>query len=102
VADELWRRSALELAALVRSREVTCREVVEAHLSRIEACNVRVNAVVESFPERSLGWADEADAALEQGETMGPLHGVPFSIKVCGRRVPSRSVGPTCPTSGCG
>jgi amidase len=79
---ELWRRSALELAALVRSREVTSREVVEAHLLRVEACNVKVNAVVESFPERSLKWADEADAALEGGATVGALHGVPFSVKV--------------------
>lgn len=80
--DELWRRSALELAALIRSREVSSREVVEAHLARIEACNVKVNAIVESFPERSLRWAGEADEALQRGGATGALHGVPFSVKI--------------------
>jgi amidase len=82
MATELWRMSALELAGMIRSGEVSSREVVEAHLARAEACNARVNAVVESFPDRSLAWADEADTALAAGEAPGALHGVPFTIKI--------------------
>jgi amidase len=82
MGTELWRRSALELAAMIRAREVTSREVVADHLDRAEACNGRVNAIVESFPDRSLAWADEADAALARGETLSTFHGVPFTIKV--------------------
>jgi amidase len=82
VATETWRKSALELAQLIRDREVTSRRVVEEHLERIEACNDRVNAVVESWSDRSLTWADAADAALDGGASPGPLHGVPFTSKI--------------------
>jgi amidase len=82
MATELWRMSALELAGMIRSGEVSSREVVEAHLTRAEECNARVNAIVESFPDRSVAWADEADAALAAGGAPGALHGVPCTIKI--------------------
>lgn len=75
--DALWRRSASELAALIRSREVSSREVVAAHLARIEAVNGRVNAVTRVLTESALAAADAAD----RSEPSGPLHGVPFTIK---------------------
>lgn len=75
--DALWRRSASELAALIRSREVSSREVVAAHLARIEAVNGSINAVTRVLGESALAAADAAD----RSEPVGPLHGVPFTIK---------------------
>lgn len=76
-ADELWRRSASELAALIREGEVSSREVVEAHLARIEAVNPHVNAVTRVLADSARAAADAADASTPHG----PLHGVPFTIK---------------------
>jgi amidase len=78
---ELWRESALSLAQLIRSGDVTSREVVESHLDRIDAVNADVNAVVEVRPDEVLAEADRADAALRAGEALGALHGVPFTTK---------------------
>jgi amidase len=77
MSDELWRRSALELADLIRSREVSSREVVQAHLDRIEAVNGAVNAVTITLADDALAAADEADRV----QPIAPLHGVPFTIK---------------------
>ncbi|MCC5885680.1 MAG: indole acetimide hydrolase [Gammaproteobacteria bacterium] len=73
----LWRRSASELAGLIRSKEVSSREVVAAHLDRIEAVNGTINAVTRVLAESALAAADAAD----RSEPVGPLHGVPFTIK---------------------
>ena len=56
--SELWRESALELAAMIRGREVSSREVVQAHLDRVEAVNPHVNAIVRLLPEQALAAAD--------------------------------------------
>jgi amidase len=82
--SELWALPAAELARLIRRREVSSREVVAAHLARAEAANPALNAVIESWPERSLREADAADAALARAggdAEVGPLHGVPFTAK---------------------
>ena len=79
--SELWRKSALELAAMVRGREVSSREVVQAHLDRVEAVNPHVNAIVRLLPEQALAAADEADRLAADGTWLGPLHGVPFTVK---------------------
>jgi amidase len=81
VATELWRSSAVELAAAIRSRQISCREVVEAHLLRIEAVNPAVNAVVLVLGEEALAAADAADRTVAAGVELPPLHGVPFTIK---------------------
>ena len=47
---ELWGRSAVELAAMIRGRDVSSREVVQAHLDRVEAVNPRLNAIVRRLP----------------------------------------------------
>lgn len=73
----LWRRSASELAALIRSRQVSSREVVTAHIERIEAVNGTINAVTRVLVDSALAAADAAD----RREPTGPLHGVPFTIK---------------------
>lgn len=77
MADELWRRSASELAALIRNKDVSSREVVQAHLDRIDAVNPPINAVTVTLAESALAAADEADRTAPSG----PLHGVPFTIK---------------------
>jgi amidase len=79
--SELWRKSAVELAAMIRDREVSSREVVLAHLDRIEAVNPHLNAIVRLLPDQALAAADAADRAVADGTGLGPLHGVPFTIK---------------------
>lgn len=83
VADaSLTGRSALELAALVRQRDVSPVEVTQAFLERIERVNPLINAYVTVCGETALEQAREAEqAALRPGADLGPLHGVPISIK---------------------
>src|SRR3954453_13168911 len=78
---ELTTATATGLAALVASRAASAREVVEAHLRRIEAVNGAINAVVALDAERALAAAGRADTALARGEPTGPLHGIPFTVK---------------------
>ena len=79
--SELWRKGAVELAGMIRDREVSSREVVQAHLDRVEAVNPHLNAIVRLLPEAALAAADEADRAVADGARLGPLHGVPFTVK---------------------
>jgi amidase len=79
---ELCFRSARELAALIRSGEVSARDVMQAHLDRIARINPRVNAIVSTLPDEAcLALADEADTRLSRGEPIGPLHGLPIAFK---------------------
>jgi amidase len=81
VADELWRWGASELADLIRRRKVSSREVIEAHLRRIDEVNGSVRAVTVTLAESALAAADEADRGISAGSPLGALHGVPFSVK---------------------
>jgi aspartyl-tRNA(Asn)/glutamyl-tRNA(Gln) amidotransferase subunit A len=74
-------QEATALAALIRTKQLSSREVVQAHLDRIEAVNPKINAVVTLMAEQALTSADAADKAVTTGVPLGPLHGVPFSIK---------------------
>lgn len=78
---ELWQLGALELAEKIRRREVSSREVLDAHLQRVEACNGSLNAVVRVLADEATAAAITADAAVAAGQTLGPLHGVPCSVK---------------------
>jgi amidase len=82
VANELWQESASSLADMIRKGEVSSRDVVEAHLVRIDAVNGAINAVVEVRPDEVRAEADAADAKQKAGEPLGVLHGVPFTVKV--------------------
>ena len=73
----MWGRTATELAAGIRSREFSAREVLEAHLERIDAVNPRVNAIVTLDREGALAAADAADASPPRGV----LHGLPIAVK---------------------
>ncbi len=81
MTDELWRKGALELAGLISRREVSSREVVAAHLARIDEVNPHLNAVVRRWDDESLAAADAADRAVAAGESLGAFHGVPVTIK---------------------
>src|SRR5918994_1288646 len=78
---ELCLRPATELAALIRSRQLSARELTDACLERIAALDGRVNAVVTLDADGARAAADAADAALAAGEDVGPLHGLPVAHK---------------------
>ncbi len=80
--DELWRCTAVEMARGIRTRQFSSREAVQSCLARIEQVNPRLNALVEVSGEEALDMAGAADRAVSSGEALGPLHGVPISIKV--------------------
>ena len=78
---KLHYRSARELAARVRSGEMSARALLEVHLDRIEAVNPGLNAIVTLVPEQARAWAAEADERQARGEELGPLHGLPIAHK---------------------
>jgi hypothetical protein len=77
----LWCMGASELAEAIRSRQVSSREVVEAHLRRIEEVNLAINAVTVVLAEEAMQAADAADQVAAHGTDLRRLHGVPFTIK---------------------
>jgi amidase len=78
---ELWQLGALELAARIKSGDVSSREVVEAHLVRVDAVNPALNAIVRRLDAQALTAADAADAAVAAGAELGVFHGVPITVK---------------------
>ena len=79
--DQLHFKSAVEIARLIREREVRAVEALEHFLARIEKYNPKLNAVIWLDARRAAERAKAADAALAKGEVWGPLHGVPMTIK---------------------
>src|SRR5947208_3004417 len=80
MSTELIYSDATKLAELIRAREVSPVEVMKAHLDRIEAVNPKLNAIV-TVVEDALESAKNAEAAVQRGDELGPLHGVPFTVK---------------------
>ncbi|MDX2203870.1 MAG: amidase family protein [Hyphomicrobiaceae bacterium] len=81
MAAELATRHATELAGLVRARKASPVEVTEAVLARIDACEPALNAFVVLDREGAIEAAKAAEAAVAGGAALGPLHGVPVTIK---------------------
>jgi amidase len=79
--DSLLSLSATKQAALIRGRQLSSVELIQAHLNHISDANPAINAVVELLGGRALDQARVADEALARGQSCGPLHGVPFTIK---------------------
>ncbi|MFJ8795803.1 amidase [Streptomyces sp. NPDC102462] len=77
---DLIYSDATELAELIRAGKVSSVEVVQAHLDRIEAVDPKLNAIV-TLVDGVLDAAKAADEALSAGGEIGPLHGVPFTVK---------------------
>lgn len=71
---------ATRLAELIRTKQLSPVEVVQAHLDRIAAVDPKVNAIV-TVAEGALSAAKAAEAAVLAGGDLGPLHGVPFTVK---------------------
>jgi amidase len=73
--------SAVELARMIRARQLSSRDVVGAYLAQIELINPRVNAIVTLVADRAMARAAAADEALARGDAVGPLHGLPIAHK---------------------
>ncbi len=73
--------TAREMAAAVRERRISARELLELHLARIEQRNPELNAIVSLDPERAMRGAWAADDHLARGGVLGALHGLPFAVK---------------------
>lgn len=80
MSKHVTRMDASELAALIARGDLSPVEVVEAHLQRIAEVDPKVNAIV-TLAESALAAAKQAEQAVLAGETLGPLHGVPFTVK---------------------
>jgi amidase len=85
MSDALWKWDATALAAAIRTREISSREAVAACIARLHEVNPRLNAVTCDLTGEALLAADRADAAAARasadGTPLGPLHGVPVTIK---------------------
>jgi amidase len=79
---EIWELDATGLAARIRAGEISAREAARAALARLDAVNPLINAVVDHRPDDVLRQADGIDRALAAGEALGPLAGVPVTVKV--------------------
>ena len=73
--------SAAALVKAISDRQLSSREVVKAHLDRIEAVNPKLNAIAQLAADAAMQEAADADAAFARGDSLGPLHGVPFTVK---------------------
>ena len=82
MSEDIYYADATELARRIRAKEVSPVEVLDAHLDRIEAVNPRLNAIV-TMADDAAAKALAAEAAVTRGDSLGPLHGVPFTIKDC-------------------
>ncbi|HET6874124.1 MAG TPA: amidase family protein [Acidimicrobiales bacterium] len=79
--DEICLQPATELARSIRRRELSSRELLDMYLGRIERLNPDLNAVVTIEAERAQEEAERADEATAAGRPVGPLHGLPITIK---------------------
>ncbi len=79
---QLWQLPAVDLAGLVRSREVSARDTVQSSLDRLDDINGVINAVVDHRPDEALAAADLIDSQLRDGREAGPLAGVPVTVKI--------------------
>ena len=80
--QDLWRLPAADLAALVKSKQISAKEAATSALARLDAVNPKINAVIDHRPAEVLQQAAEVDAAIARGEDPGVLAGVPVTVKV--------------------
>jgi amidase len=78
----IWQWGAVETASAIRNGKVSSEEVVKAHLDRMKAVNPKLNAVVVDLSKEALKTARAADKQLAKSKDVGPLHGVPVTIKI--------------------
>src|SRR5215469_12580492 len=80
-ANDLCFTPATELARRIRARELSPVELLEAVLARVDAVDARVHAFLTVDADRAMAAAREAEAAVGRGGELGPLHGLPVSVK---------------------
>lgn len=80
-AHEIVRLSGHEIVELLKGGQLSSREVVEAHIQRISEVNPKLNAVVVALFEQARRDAASLDSAYARGEELGPLHGIPITVK---------------------
>ena len=80
-SPEICFLTATELTHRIRAKDISAREVMEAHLAQIDRVNPKVNAIVTLLPEQAMNQARAADNALNRGSEVGPLHGLPVAHK---------------------
>ena len=73
--------SAVELAKKIREKEISCVELLQHYLSRVDKYNESINAIVVDLREQALEEAERLDNMVSNGEHLGPLHGVPMTVK---------------------
>ena len=78
---DVLSKSVVEIAAMLRGKQISSVELVKRCYARIDEVNPVLNAVVTTCRERALAEAQQADEAIAAGKSLGPLHGVPFTIK---------------------
>ena len=74
-------QTAKQLAAAVRKKKIGCLELLDLYLKRVEAYNPELNAIIATDIEGARKRAKAADKAVKAGKKLGPLHGVPMTIK---------------------
>src|SRR5947209_709591 len=79
--DQLHYKSATELASLIRRKKISSLELLDHFLARVEKYNPKLNAIIWMDKDKARKRARAADAALKNGKRLGPLHGVPMTIK---------------------
>ena len=81
MTEDILRLTAVEMSGLLKNRDVSAMEILEAHLARIEECNPTINAIVALSEDVARTQAQSVDDRLKNGETVGPLAGLPVGIK---------------------
>lgn len=81
VPSDICQLSAVEMAGLIRQKQLSAREALAAHLKQIERVNPKVNAIITLVPEIAAALAKQADEAQAKGAALGPLHGLPIAHK---------------------
>ncbi|HVW26857.1 MAG TPA: amidase family protein [Polyangiaceae bacterium] len=81
MSEPLWTYGARQLATMIARGDVSSVEVVRAHIARIERVNAPLNAIVVERFEEALEEAAELDRERARGQSAGPLHGVPITLK---------------------
>ena len=80
--EAIWRLNAKDQAEVIAKGEVSAIEATQSSIDRMRDVNGALNAVVMDLSQQALVQADALDAIRQKGETLGPLHGVPVTIKI--------------------